>query len=242
MWYFLYDSDPAGWSRRGLFTRVEDRMAGALIGEKSASVAVSATSSTVIIIDDDIGVREALEDLFASMGLNVLVYPSTQDFLASSLPDTPSCLILDVRMPGESGLDLQDRLAAEGVKLPIIFITGFADVPMTVRAMRSGAINFLAKPFRDQDVLEAVWEALRFDAERRETDKGQDELLLLAKSLTAREIDVLREVDRGLLNKQIAFELGISEITVKMHRSNAFKKLKAKTVSDMIHKVRALRL
>jgi FixJ family two-component response regulator len=202
----------------------------------------AAQSSTVVIIDDDLGVREALQDLFESVGLTVVVHSSTRDFLLSGVEDGPCCLLLDVRMPEESGLELQDRLAAQGVKIPIIFITGYADVPMTVRAMRSGAINFLPKPFRDQDVLDAVWEALRFDASRREGEKGQAELKKLAEGLTARELDVCRALDRGLLNKQIAHELGISEITVKMHRSNAFRKLKATTVADMIHKVRALNL
>jgi FixJ family two-component response regulator len=201
-----------------------------------------ADPSTVVIIDDDIGVREALEDLFCGLGLNASCYASTRDFLHAGVPEGPSCLILDVRMPGESGLELQDRLAAQGIKLPIIFITGFPDVPMTVRAMKSGAINFLPKPFRDQDVLEAVWEALRFDTDRRESERGQVELLKLAETLTAREVDVLRLVDKNLLNKQIAYELGISEITVKMHRSNAFRKLQATTISDMIHRVRALNL
>lgn len=212
------------------------------MAEGRIDVSAHPDSSTVVIVDDDIGVREALQDLFGSLGLRALVYASTSEFLSEGLPDCPSCLILDVRMPGESGLELQDRLASEGVKLPIIFITGYPDVPMTVRAMKSGAINFLPKPFRDQDLLEAVWEALRFDAKRRQAEQVHQDLMKLAATLTAREVDVLRAVDRGLLNKQIAHELGISEITVKMHRSNAFRKLKATTISDMIHKVRALNL
>jgi FixJ family two-component response regulator len=143
-------------------------------------------------------------------------------------------------MPGGSGLELQEKLVALGTRLPIIFITGHADVPMTVRAMKSGAINFLAKPFRDQELLDAIWEAIRVEGERRENERGRDELRKLAESLTPRELDVLKALDRGLLNKQIAFELGIAEITVKMHRSNAFRKLRATTVPDMIQKVREL--
>lgn len=201
-----------------------------------------AASSRVYVVDDDDGVREALGFLFQSVGLPVSSYASTRAFLAASLPDQPSCLVLDVRMPEESGLELQSKLNARGVKLPVIFITGHADVPMTVKAMRLGAVNFLPKPFRDQDLLDAVWEALRLDAERRRSEAGLSELKALAELLTPRELEVLRGVNRGLLNKQIAFELGLAEITVKMHRSNAFKKLKATTVTDLIQKIRTLNI
>jgi len=196
----------------------------------------------VVIIDDDDGIRETLEALFRSVNLDVTTYASTRLFLESGLSEDVSCLVLDVRMPEESGLELQDRLSSLGERIPIVFITGHADVPMTVRAMKSGALNFLAKPFRDQELLDAVWEAIRLDAERREKERSLIELRKLAETLTAREVDVLKALDRGLLNKQIAFELGITEITVKMHRSNAFRKLRATTVPDMIQKVRELNL
>ncbi|QZO02324.1 response regulator [Chenggangzhangella methanolivorans] len=193
-----------------------------------------------MVVDDDDGVREALNFLFQSVGLLVTSYASTRAFLAADLPDCPCCLVLDVRMPEESGLELQAKLNVRGDKTPIIFITGHADVPMTVKAMRLGAVNFLPKPFRDQELLDAVWEAIRSDSERRQSEMGLSELRKLAEQLTPRELDVLKLVDRGLLNKQIAFELGLAEVTVKMHRSNAFKKLRATTATDLIQKIRTL--
>ena len=196
----------------------------------------------VIVVDDDEAVRGSLQDLFLSVGLQATSFPSTRAFLDDGLPDRPCCLVLDVRMPEESGLELQKRLNAEGARLPIIFITGHADVPMSVKAMKLGATDFLAKPFRDQELLDAVWDALRADQARRQTDEQTGELRRLAETLTPREIQVLKAVDRGLLNKQIAYELGIAEITVKMHRSSAFRKLKATTVTDMIQKVRSLNI
>lgn len=212
---------------------------------ESASVVpdkVTRPSPLVIVIDDDAGIRASLEDLFLTVGLEAVCYPTTAAFLETGLPERQSCLVLDVRLPQESGLDLQSRLVKLGAQLPIVFITGHADVPMTVRAMKLGAVNFLAKPFRDQELLEAVWEALRKDEERREAESEISELQRLAEQLTPREIEVLTWVDRGLLNKQIAHELGLAEITVKMHRSSAFRKLKARTVTDMIQKIRLLDL
>jgi FixJ family two-component response regulator len=198
--------------------------------------------SQIFVVDDDVLVREALVDLFGSVGLHAEAFASTRAFLDAPRREVPSCLVLDVRMPEESGLDLQRRMRDQGLRVPIIFITGHADVPMSVRAMKLGAVNFLPKPFRDQELLDAVAEALRQDAEQRAADAGTAELRKLAERLTPRELDVLKAVDRGLLNKQIAYELGIAEITVKMHRSSAFRKLKATTVADMIQKVRALNL
>jgi FixJ family two-component response regulator len=196
----------------------------------------------VVIVDDDEDVRDSLEALFLSVHLDAITFPTPSRFLGAPLPDRPRCLVLDVRLPGESGLDLQVRLGAAGVHLPIIFITGHADVPMSVQAMRRGAVNFLTKPFRDQDLLDAVREALDFDARRRAVEGALSELRHRARTLTPREVDVLKALDRGLLNKQIAHELGIAEITVKMHRSNATQKLGAKSVPDLIHKVRSLAL
>ncbi|OAN66576.1 response regulator transcription factor [Sphingomonas sp. TDK1] len=198
--------------------------------------------SQIFVVDDDAMVRDSLVDLFGSVGLHAEAFASTRAFLDAPRRDVPSCLVLDVRMPEESGLDLQRRMNDQGLRIPIIFITGHADVPMSVRAMKLGATNFLPKPFRDQELLDAVGEALRQDAEQRAADAGTAELRKLAERLTPRELDVLKAVDRGLLNKQIAYELGIAEITVKMHRSSAFRKLKATTVADMIQKVRALNL
>lgn len=201
-----------------------------------------AVSPAVIVVDDDDILRESLVDLFRSVGLHTYDYASARTFLDAGLPERACCLVLDVRMPEESGLELQRRLNADGRRLPIVFITGHADVPMSVRAMKLGAVDFLSKPFRDQELLDAVWDALRADSLRREGERSAEGLRKLAESLTPRELEVLRFVDKGLLNKQIAHELGIAEITVKMHRSSAFKKLKATTMVDMLQKVRALNL
>lgn len=196
----------------------------------------------VVVVDDDEAVRRSLEELFVSVGLGVRSYGSSQAFLAAGIPEGPSCLVLDVRLPEESGLRLQERLNEYGVPIPVIFITAHADVPMSVRAMKCGAVNFLPKPFRDQELLDAVWEALHAEAARHRRQHVEDDLKRLARTLTPREIQILRAVGRGLLNKQIAYELGIAEITVKMHRSHAFRKLKAKSVTDMIVKIRSLDL
>lgn len=196
----------------------------------------------VLVVDDDHAVRESLCDLFASIGLDVAMFGSTADLLAHGLPDRPSCLVLDLRLPGGGGLDLQSRLADEGVKIPIIFLTGYADVSTSVRAMKAGAVDFIPKPHQPQQLLDAVGEALRLDAQRRINDVEMQDVRRLAEQLTPRERDVLRGVARGLLNKQIAFELGISEITVKMHRSSAGKKLKSLSVADMVRKIELLAL
>ena len=219
---------------------MNDRRDGA--GPAGDEAAADLSDALVMIVDDDPLVCDSLGDLFRSVGIEVACYASTRDLIAAGLPDRTSCLVLDVRMPGESGLDFQARLRAQGSAPPIIFITGHADVPMSVRAMRLGAVNFLPKPFRDQELLDAVSEALCDDAVRRAADAEMQELRRLAEALTPREIEVLQGVDRGLLNKQIAYELGIAEITVKMHRSSAFRKLKARTVADLIHKARLLDL
>ena len=185
---------------------MNDRRDGA--GPAGDEAAADLSDALVMIVDDDPLVRDSLGDLFRSVGIEVACYASTRDLIAAGLPDRTSCLVLDVRMPGESGLDFQARLRAQGSAPPIIFITGHADVPMSVRAMRLGAVNFLPKPFRDQELLDAVSEALRDDAVRRAADAEMQELRRLAEALTPREIEVLQGVDRGLLNKQIAWELG----------------------------------
>lgn len=196
----------------------------------------------VLVVDDDPDVRDSLTDMFRSVGLDTAVFGATDELLETALPDRPMCLVLDLRLPGSSGLELQRELADRGVRIPIIFITGHADVPTSVRAMKAGALDFLPKPFREQELLDAVAEALRRDGERRGSDLELRGLVRMAELLTPREIDVLRGVARGLLNKQIAFELGITEITVKMHRSSAGRKLRSVSVADMVRKVELLRL
>jgi FixJ family two-component response regulator len=199
-------------------------------------------SPLVLVVDDDPDVRVSLTDMFNSVGMDVVVYASTAEMLQEGVPDRPSCLVLDLRLPGSSGLDLQARLADDGVLIPIIFITGHADVSTSVRAMKAGALDFLPKPFREQELLDAVGDALRRDRLRRLDETERNEVRVLAENLTPREIDVLRGVARGLLNKQIAYELGITEITVKMHRSSAGRKLKSVSVADMVRKVELLSL
>ncbi|MHC2086470.1 response regulator transcription factor [Methylobacterium sp. CM6244] len=195
----------------------------------------------VIVVDDDADVRASLTDMFLSIGTESVTYGSTAELMAAGVPERPTCLILDLRMPGASGLELQAQLAKQGIRVPIIFLTGYADVPTSVRAMKAGAVDFMAKPFREQELLDAVAEALRRDVDRRREDEEVNGIRLLAIQLTPRERDVLEGVRRGLLNKQIAFELGISEITVKMHRSSAGRKLKSVSVADMVRKVELIR-
>lgn len=196
----------------------------------------------VLVVDDDPDVRASLTDMFSSVGMDVIVFASTAEMLKQGVPNRPSCLVLDLRLPGSSGLDLQAKLRDDGIDIPIIFITGHADVSTSVRAMKAGALDFLPKPFREQELLDAVAEALRRDRLRRLEDAERNEVRVLAQTLTPREMDVLRGVARGLLNKQIAYELGITEITVKMHRSSAGRKLKSVSVADMVRKVELLSL
>jgi FixJ family two-component response regulator len=207
-----------------------------------AAPPVDATAPVVLVVDDDIDVRESLSDLFASIGIDTQLFGSTRELLDAGLPDRPSCLVLDLRLPGASGLELQTRLAEMDAGIPIIFITGHADVPTSVRAMKAGAIDFLPKPFREQELLDVVAQALRLDEARRLEAGAVAEVRRLAATLTPREMDVLRGVQRGLLNKQIAYELGVTEITVKMHRSSAGRKLKTSSVADLVRKVTLLEL
>jgi FixJ family two-component response regulator len=214
-----------------------------LLNEAGTAAASSASQEPMIlIVDDDQDIRDSLTDLFGSVGMRTTAYGSTNEMLGDTLPDGPSCLVLDLRLPGSSGLELQAQLASQGVDIPIIFITGHADVPTSVRAMKAGALDFLSKPFREQELLDAVTDALRRDGERRSAQRERDSVRQLAQELTTREIDVLKGVARGLLNKQIAYELGITEVTVKMHRSSAGKKLKSISVADMVRKIDLLGL
>lgn len=188
----------------------------------------------VLIVDDDMDVRAALAALLESVGIDAATFASTRDWLESGAIDRPGCLILDVRMPGSSGLDLQHHLARSGDPKPIIFLTGHGDIPMTVQAMKAGAIDFLTKPVRDQTLLDAVAAGIDRDlAQRAEARTVRRHLDLLA-TLTPRERQVLAEVARGRLNKQIAFDLGISQITVKLHRSNVMRKMQASSVGELI--------
>jgi FixJ family two-component response regulator len=188
----------------------------------------------VFVIDDDESIREALKSLIRSVGLNVETFASAQDFLQSSRPDVPSCLILDVRMPGLSGLDLQRDLAEASIHIPIIFITGHGDIPMSVRAMKAGAVEFLTKPFRDQDLLDAIQQALERDRQVRSQQAGAVELRNRYHSLTPRETEVFALVVKGLLNKQIALQLGTSEITIKLHRRQVMEKMRASSLADLV--------
>jgi FixJ family two-component response regulator len=191
------------------------------------------SDSCVVVIDDDTEFRESLERLLRSAGLRARAYASIADFASSEPPDSPTCLVLDVRMPGRSGLEFQRDLAATGATLPIIFITGHGDIPMTVQAMKAGAIEFLTKPFRDQDLLDAVNVGLARDSIRRENNRSLKALKVRFDELTPRERTILVEVVQGRLNKQIAGDMGITETTVKVHRSNMMHKIEAASVPEL---------
>jgi len=199
-----------------------------------------ADDQLIYIVDDDAPLREAISSLLRSVGMRVAAYPSVAAFLAQPLQAVASCLLLDVRLQGVSGLDLQAELNRDGVALPIIFMTGHGDIPMSVRAMKAGAIDFLAKPFRDQDLLDAVHVALQADRARRQRDGALHELTARYATLTPREREIMALAARGLMNKQIAGEVGTSEITVKIHRGNAMRKMAARTFADLVRMAEAL--
>jgi FixJ family two-component response regulator len=194
----------------------------------------------VFVVDDDASVREALDSLFRSIGLQAKTFGSAAEFLQNKLPDAPSCLVLDVRLPGLSGLDFQTELAAAGLHIPIIFMTGHGDIPMTVKAMKAGAVEFLPKPFRDQDMLDAVQQALERDRDRRERNSGLAKLKSSFDTLTPREQEVMALVTAGLMNKQVAGEIGVSEITAKVHRGNIMRKMGAKSLAELVRMADAL--
>ena len=188
----------------------------------------------VFVVDDDSSMREALTDLITSVGLLVEAFKSAREFLEHMRHDTPACLVLDVRLPGLSGLDLQRELVRTEAPIPIIFITGHGDIPMSVRAIKEGAVEFLAKPFRDQDLLDAIQQALEIDRAARQERSMVAEVRRRYESLTKREREVMRLVVSGLLNKQIAGELGSSEVTVKMHRGQVMRKMKAQSIVELL--------
>jgi FixJ family two-component response regulator len=190
-------------------------------------------NSTILVIDDDPNLRASIERLLRSLGMEARLFGSISEFLESDLPDGPTCLVLDVRLPGQSGLDLQRELAAAKKELPIIFITGHGDIPMSVQAMKVGAIEFLAKPFRDQDLLDAIRVGLSRDRARREKEKTLTSFRERFGALSPREREIMIEVARGRLSKQIAGDIGITESTVKVHRSNAMRKMNLRTLPEL---------
>ena len=196
--------------------------------------------SVVFIIDDDEPLRSGLKRLLRSVGLHAETFGSTPEFMQSKMPDVASCLLLDVRLPGLSGLDFQTELAKAGIRIPIIFMTGHGDIPMSVRAMKAGAVEFLTKPLREQDLLDAVRLALERDRARRESERSVSNLRALLDQLTPREHEVLSLVTAGLMNKQVAGELGVSEIMVKVHRGNVMRKMGAKSLADLVIMAEAL--
>jgi len=197
---------------------------------------------TVLVIDDDPGLRASVGRLLRSVDVEARLFESIPDFLRSDLPDVPTCLVLDVRLPGHSGLDLQRALAAAHKELPIIFITGHGDIPMSVQAMKGGAIEFLTKPFRDQDLLDAIQLGLSRDRERRDNEKALVDLRERFASLSAREREIVIQVAHGRLSKQIAHDIGIAEATVKVHRSRAMQKMKADSLPELGRMVAELKL
>jgi len=215
-----------------------------MVTQRSSSAkSVGSTDQPIVfVVDDDASMRQALARLLQSVQLRVEVFASPQEFLQSKRPDVPGCLVLDVRLPGLSGLDFQAELLKADVRISIVFITGHGDIPMSVRAMKAGAVDFLAKPFRDQDLLDAVTTAIQRDQKRRELENAVADLRTHFSSLTPREREIMALVASGLMSKQIAAQIGLSEITVKVHRSHLMKKMGARSVADLVRMAEALEL
>jgi FixJ family two-component response regulator len=203
---------------------------------------VKDVDAIVFVVDDDLSIREAIQSLVRLEGLRVETFATAQDFLRRKRPDLPGCVVLDVELPGLSGLDLQRELAAHGIKLPIIFITGYGDIPMSVRAMKAGALEFLTKPFRDQDLLDAIQQALEGDRAARQHSREIADLRERFDALTSREREVMSLVVAGWLNKQIGFELKISEITVKIHRGRVMSKMGAQSLAELVRMAQRLEI
>jgi FixJ family two-component response regulator len=197
---------------------------------------------TIHIVDDDESVRRGLDSLFRSIGLQARTYGSARDFFAAGTADKPGCIVLDVRLPGASGLEIQTQLADRGIRLPIVLITGHGDIPMSVRAMKAGAVDFLAKPFRDQDILDAVTAALERDRKQRAAHDEAASIRSSFATLSSREQQVMALVAAGKMNKQVAGELGLAEITVKLHRSAATRKMGARSLADLVRMAEVLKL
>ncbi|MCP1974580.1 response regulator transcription factor [Bradyrhizobium elkanii] len=206
----------------------------------SPSGLASSEDPIVFVVDDDASVRDALSNLFRSVGLRTATFGSAHEFLQRKPPDVPSCLILDIRLPRVSGLDFQAELAKVGIHIPIIFMTGHGDIPMTVRAMKAGAVDFLTKPFRDQDMLDAVTTAIERDRNRRDEAKVLANLRAAFATLTPRERQIMSLVTAGLMNKQVAAEIGVAEITVKIHRGHIMRKMAAKSLPDLVRMAQML--
>ena len=196
----------------------------------------------VFVIDDDESLRDALETLFRMVGLRAKTFPAAADFLRSKLPDVPTCLVLDVRLPGISGLDFQAELAKAGIKIPIVFMTGHGDIPMAVEAMKAGAVEFLSKPFRDQDMVDAVHLALERDRTRRQAEWANAQLRASFENLTPREREVMTFVTAGFMNKEIAAQLNLAEITVKLHRGSLMRKMNAQSVAELARMAQILEI
>ncbi|RUV69750.1 MAG: response regulator transcription factor [Mesorhizobium sp.] len=197
-------------------------------------------SPFVAVVDDDPSVRDALDSLFRSVGMSTYLFGNPNEMIQAVLPKSPGCLILDVRLPGVSGLDFQSQMARHGIELPVVFMTGHGDIPMTVRAMKAGAVDFLSKPFRDQDMLDAVSGAIERDRLRRIERADNESLRAEYETLTPREREVMGHVVAGLMNKQVAGVIGLSEITVKIHRGNVMRKMGVRTLADLVRKAEAL--